>query len=335
MENNIAASAQKPFLTEKKEKSAESVNLKMFTYGLLGLAAVALVVVAGVGIYRVYVKNSTDKFTYTIAKVLRLPVAKFNGVTITYADYVKDLQAIHTLRNFDIKSNGPSATLTEEQMSDQVLWRLLNNVIISDMAKNFSVSVEQKDIEEVKVQIMKQFKNEDEASAALKDRYGWTMSQYEDKVIKYYILQNKLVDKISADIKSREEIMSKAVAILKSIKDGASFEETAKLQSQDGTAENGGDLGWFERGEMVPQFEEAAFALKKGELGQEVIETPFGYHIIKTTDKKTEEGVEQVRASHVFFRFPSMETYLDTATKNAKIHLYIKVHNPFEFQTAE
>lgn len=78
-----------------------------------------------------------------------------------------------------------------------------------------------------------------------------------------------------------------AEEILNQIKGGASFEELAKAKSQDpGSAKQGGDLGYFPKGRMVPSFEQAAFALQKpGELSP-LIESPFGFHIIKLEDRK-------------------------------------------------
>jgi peptidyl-prolyl cis-trans isomerase C len=74
--------------------------------------------------------------------------------------------------------------------------------------------------------------------------------------------------------------------ILKSLKDGANFEEIAKTRSQDpGSSVKGGDLGLTARGRMVKPFEDAAFALKPGELSP-VVETQFGFHIIKVDERK-------------------------------------------------
>ncbi|HEU4454698.1 MAG TPA: peptidylprolyl isomerase, partial [Longimicrobium sp.] len=66
---------------------------------------------------------------------------------------------------------------------------------------------------------------------------------------------------------------------------GADFSQLARQYSQDWSAPNGGDLGFFSRGRMVPTFEKAAFALQPGEISQ-VVETPFGYHIIRTVERR-------------------------------------------------
>ncbi len=79
-------------------------------------------------------------------------------------------------------------------------------------------------------------------------------------------------------------------AILAEVRDGAAFESVAKERSQAPSAPEGGDLGYFGRGEMVPPFEAAAFALQPGEVSG-VVETQFGYHILKVEDRRGEEIV--------------------------------------------
>jgi len=78
-------------------------------------------------------------------------------------------------------------------------------------------------------------------------------------------------------------------AILEKLNNGADFAELAMEYSECGSAENGGDLGTFGLGQMVPEFEEAALALEPGEISG-IVETQFGFHIIKLTEK-TEESI--------------------------------------------
>ena len=86
--------------------------------------------------------------------------------------------------------------------------------------------------------------------------------------------------------KAKAEAKEKISSILAKVKVGGKFADLAKAHSQDpGSARQGGDLGWFQQGVMIKAFEDAAFPLKKGDVSG-VIETEFGFHIIKVEDKK-------------------------------------------------
>jgi peptidyl-prolyl cis-trans isomerase C len=96
--------------------------------------------------------------------------------------------------------------------------------------------------------------------------------------------------------KSKEKAKEKAEALLKKVKEGADFAALAKSDSSCPSKEQGGDLGSFSRGQMVEPFEKAAFGLKVGEVSG-VVETQFGYHIIKVTGKQaaSTESLESVK----------------------------------------
>ena len=112
-----------------------------------------------------------------------------------------------------------------------------------------------------------------------------------------HILINAGKDASAAD---RQKAKARAEELLQVVrKSPDSFAEVAKKNSQDtGSAANGGDLDFFARGAMVKPFEAAAFAMKKGDIS-EVVESDFGYHIIKLTEVKTpkQRSFEELRAS--------------------------------------
>lgn len=319
-------------------------SMRVFVW--LGVVAAVLAAVAGFGAYKVYAKTANDKFSLTVARVLNLPAVKVGNEKIPYTAFAEDLKAIHTMRDYDKSQRdagatvdrSPGADLTEQQMSDQVLWRLVNNLLVNQAAKTFEVTVEDKDVETLRAQMLEQFKDEAAANEELAKRYGWNMSMYEQKVMRPFILQTKLAQKIKDDAKTKAALKIEAEKVLEEVKNGADFAALAKKYNTDSTANTGGDLGWFSKGEMVPEFEKAAYSLKKGEVYPTVVETVYGYHIIRLDDKGTNKvqndkgqnvNVEQVRASQILFKFPDLLSYLDNAAKEGKIKLYLKVHDPF------
>jgi peptidyl-prolyl cis-trans isomerase C len=102
-------------------------------------------------------------------------------------------------------------------------------------------------------------------------------------------------DKEIANIPKQEEVKAahilvktedEAKAIIAALDKGGDFAALAKEKSQDSNKDEGGDLGWFGKGQMVPEFEEAAFALQKGAYTKTPVKSQFGFHVIKLEDKR-------------------------------------------------
>jgi len=121
----------------------------------------------------------------------------------------------------------------------------------------------------------------------------------------------------NADAATKQQAKAKADALLKDLKSGKDFAATAKANSQDpGSAPNGGDLGYFEQGQMVPPFEQAAFALKPGEMS-EIVESQFGYHIIKVADRQDSRVVPLDEAKG------QIEEFLSQQNRHAQTELFV------------
>lgn len=112
-------------------------------------------------------------------------------------------------------------------------------------------------------------------------------------------------------VKTKEE----AEALIAKLDKGEKFEDLAKENSTDGSAAQGGDLGYFGEGQMVPEFEKAAFALEVGKYTKEPVQSQFGFHVIQLEDKRQQEppSLEQVQDQirSILIR----ESYIDMVKK--------------------
>jgi peptidyl-prolyl cis-trans isomerase C len=120
-----------------------------------------------------------------------------------------------------------------------------------------------------------------------------------EEQMKDYYEKNKDKYVQKEQIKARHILLKTeedAKEVQKELKEGKDFVELAKEKSTGPSKNKGGDLGWFPRGRMVPEFEKVAFSLKKGEIS-DIVKTKFGYHIIKVEDKKEEkpQSYEEVK----------------------------------------
>ncbi len=326
-------------MEEQQVKSTKKGGMKMGVLQafIMGIVAVLVLVVLGGLVYGVMgVKNVSDSsLALGVAKAFNLSAAEINDLKVSYLDYIDDLQTLEKFYADQADLPQPS----EDEVSDQVISRLLANTLIAEIAKDYDVEVLDSDVDEMKAQLLSQFPDEAAAEAELMTRYGWTLEKYIQKVIKPLLLEQKLQrafdeavveegdesgqEQIKASHilfafdpnTSEEDTRISAEEILKQIKEGADFAEMATQYGSDGTKDNGGDLGWFGRGVMVPEFEEAVFALEEGQLRDELVETSFGFHIVKVEDKRyTRDFV----------------SFMDDQIKNADIDILINIHNPFE-----
>ena len=118
---------------------------------------------------------------------------------------------------------------------------------------------------------------------------------YGDISCKHILITPAVTDDMSDEDKTKadKEALQKAKDIIKKLKNGESFDDLAKEYSDDtSNKDKGGDLGYFNTGDMLEEFEKAAFALKKGKYTTTPVKTKYGYHIILKTDEKEKPSLE-------------------------------------------
>lgn len=323
----------KPKKVQKKKANGQQVNV--FAAGIAVIVAIAVI---GTYVFTIMARNSgvDSDLVRGLSTLYRTPIAKINGDKVLYTSYLQDVE---TLDIFYASQQNGLPTPSDDEVTQQVLSRLIVNTLIEDIAPEFDVEVTDIDLETEKNNILAQFPDVETAQRELADRFGWDMDTYIERVVSPVILERKLAEAfevgntgeyeefIDKEVRAshilfrveegddQETVKTSAQEVLDRIKAGEDFGELAKEFGSDGTSDVGGDLGWFGPGVMVPAFEEAVFALEPGQLGEELVETQFGFHIVRLDEQRNRR---------------SFESFMNAQIEAAKITLYGDIQNPFE-----
>jgi peptidyl-prolyl cis-trans isomerase C len=234
--------------------------------------------------------------------------------------------------------NGQPIYLSELQVAQQALPPQYRNMPLSSV---YPALLDR--LIDSKLVVADGKKNKVDVDPAFKKR----MAFVEDQVIQDFWLQKELSKRVTPDklqaryqeklksMPAEDEVHARHILVateqeakdlLAELKKGTPFDKLAKEKSTDkASGAEGGDLGWFKRTDMVKEFSDAAFALKKGETSQTPIKTQFGYHLIKVEDRRQappptfEEMADQLREE---VQRETVTQYIDQLHSNAKVEKF-------------
>ncbi len=287
-------------------------------------------------------------------------VATVNGVDISRKDYNREVQ----LYKDRMARNGQS--LNEQQIKiigNQILDRMIETELLYQESRKQGVRIASDEIEAQLGKIKERFSNEQEYKAAIsqmnltedgvraqiekglainqlvKTRIADNIKIEEEESRKFYdanpdlfkqpeeVKASHILVKVEQDAEAQKKSAAgaKIEQIQQRLKKGEDFAVLAREASEGPSAPNGGDLGYFKRGTMVKPFEDAAFALEVNQVS-DVVETQFGYHLIKVYDKKPEKVLAYAEVKGQLEQHlkqqkikVEVDTYLDGLKKGAQI----------------
>lgn len=257
-------------------------------------------------------------------------VAKIGERKITLADFKRVTDYFDEERQKMLETN--------PQLKETVLRQFIQSMVISDLAKQKGFDR----VPEIKEQLQF-FSDNFLANEYLKREIAQKITVSEDELKSYYDSHKdefKTQDMVkarhilvrvdnSASDDEKKKAKEKTELYLKKIKDGEDFAKLASDFSDDpGSKAKGGDLGFFPRGRMVKPFDDAAFSLKPGETSG-IVETQFGFHIIKVEDRKdssvesfdvVKERLKQKLSQDRTRK--ELTDFIDKAMKDSKTEIY-------------
>lgn len=290
--------------------------------------------------------------------------AEINGTVITMMTLNNEYRQILKQQGVE-EENIPEESAAE--LKKEILESLINQELLYQECRKNNISADEKSVSESFASVKSGFENEKAYENALKDanmkeedlvnRIRRSMAinvLVTDQITQhiavtaeesraYYdshpesfertekVRASHILVMVAEDAGEAKKVAAreKLVEIQKKLNGGEDFAELAKEYSDCPSGENGGDLGYFERGKMVQEFENAAFAMKTGEVS-DIVTTQYGFHLIKVTDK-IEPGTvayETVKSDLEEFMKQKMissgvASLIETIKKNAEITTYL------------
>lgn len=236
-------------------------------------------------------------------------VAKVNGQNISVDDFNSRFTDVQkTYEDLGMKFDTEQGKQALEQVKSEVLEGMVSSVLVTQKVNNLNLDIEDPKIREQEDQIKKAVGDEAKYKEWLKQQ-----AMTEEEVRSYFALSSKVTEEVKVSdeqvktffdshqeqyggqleqVKARQILVAtedeaKDIIVQLQKEKGANFEQLAKDKSTDpGSKDLGGDLGYFTRGKMIPEFEKAAFEQKTGTFSTTPVKTEFGYHIILVEDHK-------------------------------------------------
>ena len=301
-EQKIERQKPTPQPTRKKHLG---IKKRVTIFMWLALGAAATVIGSLTGLYFIHFDGSIVR---AMTRVIPIPAAVVNTDVVLYYDWITQT---HSLKTYYSHVSSPEQSLSSDEIKQYVLRRLIEQQLVKQLAKRYTVTVTPEEINKQTDVLIAETDSRESLVLQIHDLFGWTIEEFQQSVIKPLLLRNKLALALTLDDRLNHDARISAENLLEQIRKGTdTFEYIASRYSQDISAVQGGDLGYFRLGDMVPEFSQALNSMQPGEISN-VVKTRFGYHIIKLVEVlKSDDGEELIRAKHILIRSKSIDQYL-------------------------
>lgn len=304
------------------ELKGSSKKMKRMIAVIIALIIVLPIITFLIGVYKLQWQG---KFVDSVMNVIPLPAASVNGQWVNYAEW---REGVATVNHFyaqkeELGLGSSLPDLSSEQIESNELDRLIEKQLLEDLAAQYQITVTAEEIEtEYTSSILPQATDEAEVIKTVETLYGWSLDEFKQEIVREVVLRGKLQQAMNADATINAVAKEKIEEAKAALAAGEAFSDVALQFSEDGSAQDGGDLDWIEKGQTVPEFETVAYSTAVGATS-EIFTSPYGYHILTVLESDSE--TEKVHVAHILTKFVSIDEQITSLKDSAKIQRFVAV----------
>jgi len=327
------------------QKKIKKVKLITIFWVFLIFLAIYIISVGAIFCFYPTIENKIVKKT---TQYIPYPAAMADAHFITFAQLANELSAVKKFyqnQNFSklglrvdfSTSDGKKRVKVKEK---EILEKLIDNAVIESEAKKRGINLTPALINEEVDRKLKEYGAGDHLRNNLEKLYGWKIDDFKKNIVESDMYKTQLFAKIRSTDPAYVTAKKKIEEAQSKLTNGENFADVAKDYSDGQSAKNGGELGWFNASQMLPEVASVIFNLDKNQKSQ-IIESFIGYHIVKVEDKKMEKNVPMVKVRQIFVRTPSFTDWLSQIEKKERIFVFIREFKwnnqtaQLEFRSAE
>ncbi|MDI6778157.1 MAG: peptidylprolyl isomerase [Patescibacteria group bacterium] len=309
----------------KKAKHKKIIFGVIASAGLIFIAL--LVLIAGV-----YKYNWNNRFVAACEKIIPLPAVYMGKAgIITTGEVGEDVRSVRKFYDSqDFEQIGMRVDFSTDQgkkrlllKEKEVLDKLIENKIIENLANKRGISISDSDVSTEVQTSINQFGNKQKLMSELARLYGWSLSDFKEKVVKPELYAEKLAEIYASEADPSTQKKKINDLFEKVTQKREDFSKVAREFSEGESAKNAGDLGWSTKNQLIQELADKAYSMKVGETSG-IIESPLGFHIVKLEERKAEDGEELVHVRQIFVKKTTFGDWLKEQMKNYRIVVFLR-----------
>lgn len=284
----------------------KKIKLSTVIYAIL----IVLVVAIGVSSVLAYGTDTAigKKIAAKISKAVPFPAAIIDHTNFIYWDDVeKNLASVENFyKSQELSKEGlridfstPDGGKRLEIKKKEIFNKLVEDKIIEILAKEKGISISNKEIDKIVNKKLAEYGTSENIKSDLLDSYGWTLEDFKKRVVLPSAYKEALTVIVTQENLDNSLAKKRIEQAKKELESGKDFAEVAKKYSNGSSSDNGGELGWVKKDQVLTEIQ-AAFFESKNPGKNSILESALGFHIIEVEDRKKEDNEDVLQLRQIF-----------------------------------